>query len=723
MSQAHRIFCGICLLVGLAIPVSAIRSQQAIRQVITPQNVDQLQSLRILGKGYVGSAHWSPDGKILAVGSTTGVWLYDTQDFSRSPRWLGNLDESASSILFSPDGRKLVAYNRLSKVSVWNLDTGLREKELTFDNQGFVQITDTGSGIENSPILDVSFDAQGRLLITSGTTDGGFHVLDAYTGKEILQGTEAFGAILDVAYSPDSKLFALSYGDIGNPGEVHIWSLPSANTPETLSVLSHSPVNSMAFSPDGRYFATGSGNTPSDFADHDQDLTVNLWDAKTRKIRFSLTGHSLWISKVVFSPDSRLLASGSGDDTLRLWSVNDGSLLAILKGHTGRIIDAAFSPDSKWLASVSGDGTVRIWNTETGREKGRLTDYSGLPYLYVGPSGPGISPSLSFASDDKTLGVQLVTGTLQVWNTETGHELPPPQFPAGIRPSAQQAIFLNPKLLDIWNKTAFSGPLTASTFFSSQFSPDAKYLLRPDDRNNGPAQLWSTQPLQDLGELPYIESPNDYDLIFSPDSQNIIAISLYNFAMPDNNREPPDIRIWNIAARKEEVRFSRPPISDFEEAAISWQFSQDGKRLVVVYKDGYVMEGDLQSGAVLHHLALNNDPVDAAWFSNDDAQVILLLHDHSIRFWNLHTAKLVITLKGIVDDGFSGVTLSNDNRLLFIANENLLQIYDTATGRLLRTITSRSLISTFGMNADNTLLTVMNDDDVVELWVVNNQPF
>jgi hypothetical protein len=72
---------------------------------------------------------------------------------------------------------------------------------------------------------------------------------------------------------------------------------------------------------------------------------IKLWDvASGREVR-TLSGHTDWVWSVAFSPDGRLLASGSWDTTIKLWEVASGSLVRSLTGHPGFGVNSvAFSP-------------------------------------------------------------------------------------------------------------------------------------------------------------------------------------------------------------------------------------------------------------------------------------------------------------------------------------------------------------------------------------------
>ena len=116
-------------------------------------------------------------------------------------------------------------------------------------------------------------------------------------------------------------------------------------------------VLSVAFSPDSRMVASGSW-----------DKTIKLWEVATGKERATLAGHTNEVASVAFSPNGKLLASGSFDKTIKLWDVATGKEYVNLEGHAGVVRSVAFSPANQMVASGGYDKTIKLWDVATGKE-------------------------------------------------------------------------------------------------------------------------------------------------------------------------------------------------------------------------------------------------------------------------------------------------------------------------------------------------------------------
>lgn len=126
----------------------------------------------------------------------------------------------------------------------------------------------------------------------------------------------------------------------------------------TSSIEGHAEaVISVAFSPDGRYLASGSGDT-----------TVRFWDIYTETPQHTCKGHKHWVLCIAWSPDGRRLASGCKNSQICIWDPATGLQMGkTLTGHTKWITWLSWKPlhldpESRFLASSSKDGTVRIWD-------------------------------------------------------------------------------------------------------------------------------------------------------------------------------------------------------------------------------------------------------------------------------------------------------------------------------------------------------------------------
>src|SRR5262249_44004252 len=107
-----------------------------------------------------------------------------------------------------------------------------------------------------------------------------------------------------------------------------------------------------------------------------------------------LVAHSSAVTALAFSPDGRVMASGSWDRNIILWSTTDWKPRGLLRGHTSQVMGLAFSPDSRQLASTSLDKdtcAIRLWNLANGTAAGTLGDaWDGLFAVAWLPGGKSL---------------------------------------------------------------------------------------------------------------------------------------------------------------------------------------------------------------------------------------------------------------------------------------------------------------------------------------------
>ncbi|KAJ5521021.1 hypothetical protein N7463_001474 [Penicillium fimorum] len=154
-------------------------------------------------------------------------------------------------------------------------------------------------------------------------------------------------------------------------------------------------VTCVTFSPDGKLVISGS-----------YDQKVILWNTTTGIIEKTHRGHSGSVTCVTFSPDGKLVAFGCQNRTIKLWNTTTGIIEKTLDGHSSWATSLVFSPDGKLLASVSNDQKVNLWDTTTGYIRKALDN--PLSSFY----------SLAFSPDGKFL-ASVCCNYVILWNTTT----------------------------------------------------------------------------------------------------------------------------------------------------------------------------------------------------------------------------------------------------------------------------------------------------------------
>ncbi len=153
-------------------------------------------------------------------------------------------------------------------------------------------------------------------------------------------------------------------------------------------------VIALDFSPDGKLLATGSGE-PS------RSGELKLWNpADGNLVRTIADAHSDTIFAVRFSPSGEQLASCGADRFVKVWNVATGALLKPFEGHTHHVLGVAWQSDGKGLASCGADNVVKIWDVSTGEQRRTIEGFGKeiTAIAYV-----GAAPRVATTSGDRTV--------------------------------------------------------------------------------------------------------------------------------------------------------------------------------------------------------------------------------------------------------------------------------------------------------------------------------
>lgn len=132
-------------------------------------------------------------------------------------------------------------------------------------------------------------------------------------------------------------------------------------------------ISTIAWSPDSKVIASGS-----------DDKIIRLWDIATGKsLPSPLIGHHNYVYSLAFSPKGNMLVSGSYDEAVFLWDVRTARLMRSLPAHSDPVSGVDFVRDGTLVASCSSDGLIRIWDTSTGQCLKTLVHEDNAPVTSV----------------------------------------------------------------------------------------------------------------------------------------------------------------------------------------------------------------------------------------------------------------------------------------------------------------------------------------------------
>jgi WD40 repeat protein len=549
------------------------------------------KQVRQLDGGTLGGLAVSADGRLLA-GVNNRDWRIELWEAAtgRRLRQFGPAKGQVTGLLLSRDGNLLVAAHG-GQVCIWGMDEPEQRQHLPAPQTGAA----------------LALSKDGKVLASSGR-DKEICLWDPATGQVTRRLAGHEEAVYSVAFSPtDEHLLASG----GQDRTIRLWDV---DTGGEVGRFRQEWVVAVAFAPDGKTLAA---------LGKEQEWGVFLWDvARKKQIRRLALGYpnTLLGGSVAFSPDGRYLASMSGDSTVHVWEVAAGQAFHASEHHQQGIGTLALSPDGKVAASGSSEGTVHLWEVATGKELGRLAGHrEGVSLMAFGADGKTLITRDKDHTRMHWWDVAAGTETRCVrgpWMNSNGAALAPDRKTLAVL-DANAPKFVHVLEADTGREThRFETAAEERGRSGLTYSPDGKWLAST-------RQVWSTATGKVVRQIA-ADEPN-VALAFSPDSRLLAALQQNRISLWEVDQEKPprqlsfgpwgctclayspdgkllavggreSVRVWDVTAGKQVHEWAghRGPV---EQVA----FTPDGARLVSGGADTTLLVWDVNAAVGSKH--------------------------------------------------------------------------------------------------------------------------
>jgi len=498
--------------------------------------------------------------------------------------------------------------------------------------------------------------------------EGKIHVMDTKTGitresPRAIVIAEVPIPFLDagtapVCFQPDGGRLAVCT----SVGEVALLDTNSYAVQSAFKVQSHNnKITTMVFSADSRLLATGS-----------YDKTIRITDVATNPPTAvaTLRGHAGWVAALCFSPDGSLLASYGEDRTLRLWDARTGSPQGVFESDG---TDPGFAPDGRMLISGDANG-VRFWDVRSS-DAWVLRGHRSFVYsVLVSPDGATI---YSGGWD----GWSGQPGSLRFWDAATGDQIASTGAP------------------DFWVHAAALSVDGSRLAVAIVGRNETFSCIEVRDTATGAtvASAETTEPWTWIDSVAF--DPSGQNVLWVDSGHGIakIADARTGVIRKSRNLRPASIRssfvAWSPDGATIAVHSGNDPTLDILDAqslepirqwphghsAPVWSvaFSPDSRRILTTSEDGIVRVWDAATGRRIHDLVGHGNHVLCAAYSPDNKRIASGGRDQNIRIWDAETFEQVARLGGHDEYVYSLAWRADSQQLISGSGDFTVRIWDT----------------------------------------------